>query len=100
MANGIIVGKEISTFADQQTGQLVTMRKLHILWDKSRRIVDGFEGQKVQVETVSFDINDLKVGDRCSFEYEINATKKGNFAKLVDVEVLGHIDLDAVLAKK
>ena len=100
MALGIIVGKEISSFTDQQTGELVKMRKLHILWDKSRRVVDGFEGQKVQVETASFDIDDLKIGDRCNFEYEINATKKGNFAKLVDVEVVGHVDLNVLAAKK
>lgn len=100
MALGIIVGKEVSSFTDQQTGELVKMRKLHILWDKSRRVVDGFEGQKVQVETASFDIDDLKIGDRCNFEYEINATKKGNFAKLVDVEVVGHVDLTVLAVKK
>lgn len=100
MALGIIVGKEISQFTDQQTGEVVKMRKLHVLWDKPKRLADGFEGQKVQVESASFDIDDLKIGDRCIFEYEINATKKGNFAKLVDVEVVGHVDLDALLAKK
>ena len=100
MALGIIVGKEISQFTDQQTGELVKMRKIHILWDKPRRPQDGFEGQKVQVETASFDIDDLKIGDRCNFEYEINATKKGNFAKLADVEKVGHVDLDALFAKK
>ena len=100
MALGIIVGKEVSSFTDQQTGELVKMRKLHVLWDKPRRVVDGFEGQKVQVETASFDIDDLKIGDRANFEYEINATKKGNFAKLVDVEVVGHVDLAVLAAKK
>lgn len=100
MALGIIVGKEISQFTDQQSGEVVKMRKLHILWDKPRRSQDGFEGQKVQVETAGFEIDDLKVGDRCNFEYEINATKKGNFAKLADVERVGHVDLDALLSKK
>ena len=100
MALGIIVGKEISQFTDQQTGELVKMRKLHILWDPPRRPQDGFEGQKVQVETASFEIDDLKIGDRCNFEYEINATKKGNFAKLIDVEVMGHLDLNVLLGKK
>ena len=100
MAIGIIVGKEVSSFTDQQTGQLVTMRKLHVLWGKPRRTVDGFEGRKVQVESCAFDIDYLKVGDRCNFEYEVNSTKRGNFAKLVDVEPLGHIDLDAVLTEK
>ena len=100
MALGIIVGKEISQFPDKETGVLVKSRKLHILWDKPRRPQDGFEGQKVQVESAGFDIDDLAVGDRCNFEYEINATKKGNFAKLADVEVVGHVDFDALFAKK
>lgn len=100
MATGIIVGKEISQFPDQQTGELVKVRKLHILWDKPRRLQDGFEGRRVQVETASFDIDDLKIGDRCNFEYDINQTKKGNFAKLADVEPIGHIDLESFLAKK
>ena len=98
MAIGIIVGKEISQFANKDTGELVMLRKLYLLWDKPRRPADGFEGRKVQVETCSFDISDLAVGDRCNFEYEINVTSKGKTAKLVDVEPLGHIDLDAVLA--
>ena len=100
MATGIIVGKEISEFTNTTSGEVVKMRKLHILWDKARRPQDGFEGQKVQVENAGFEIDDLKVGDRCSFEYEINATKKGNFAKLVDAVKIGHVDLDALLAAK
>ena len=100
MALGIIVGKEVSQFPDKVTGELVKSRKLHILWDKPRRPQDGFEGQKVQVETAGFDIDDLKIGDRCNFEYEVNVTKKGNFAKLADVEKVGHVDLDALFAKK
>ena len=100
MALGIIVGKEVSSFADSQTGELVKMRKLYVLWDKPRRPQDGFEGRKVTVESAPFDIDDLKVGDVCNFEYEINATKKGNFAKLCDVAPTGHLDLDAVLARK
>ena len=100
MATGIIVGKEVSQFTDQQTGEVVKMRKLHVLWDAPRRPQDGFEGRKAQVETASFDIDYLKIGDRCNFEYEINATKKGNFAKLVDVEPIGHVDLEPVLTKK
>ena len=100
MAIGIIVGKEVSSFTDQQTGELVKMRKLHVLWEPPRRPQDGFEGRKVQVETASFEIDDLKIGDRCNFEYEINQTKKGNFAKLIDVEPLGHIDINALFTKK
>ena len=43
-------------------------------------------------------IDDLKIGDRCNFEYEINATKKGNFAKLVDYEVLEGVSVDSLKA--
>ena len=98
MAIGIIVGKEISQFEDQKTHEQIALRRLYILWNKPRRPADGFEGRKVQLETCYFDISDLNVGDCCNFEYEINTTSKGKTAKLVDVEVLAHIDIDAILA--
>ncbi len=98
MVKGIIVGKETSTYTDKQSGEIKISRKLHVLLEAPRRPSDGFIGQKVITESIPFPVDDVKVGDVCFFDYDVQSTRSGTFARLVDVDVIGRIDMDAFTA--
>lgn len=98
MAKGIIVGKDVRSVTDKGTGEMKEFRTLHVLWDKPRRLEDGFDGQKVSAESAPFSVDDLKIGDYCFFDYDTRITKSGTFARLADVDVLAHVDM-SIFAK-
>ena len=80
---GIILGKEIKKY--EKNGEQKTARNLHVVWEQ-KRAVDGLEGNKVESVFVNFDIPaGVDVGVKCEFEYEIQPTKNGSIARLVDI---------------
>ena len=84
---GTIVGKEIKTYVDKSTGEVKTARTLYVLWDAPKNPPDGFEGQKCEGVYVPFDLPDgVDLHIRCDFEYEVQQTRNGAMARLVDIE--------------
>lgn len=83
---GIIVGKNINTYTDKSTGEAKTSRTLYVLWDKPKNPTDGFEGCKCESVFVPFEIPpDVELYSHCEFEYEIQQTRVGSMARLVDI---------------
>lgn len=79
----VILGKEIKKY--EKNGEAKTSRTLHVLWDQNRE-VEGMTGNKVEAVFIPFDIpSGVEVGVQCEFEYELQNTKNGTFARLVDV---------------
>ena len=88
---GVIIGKFQRNYPDKSTGEVKTSREIAVIWEKKGRMEDGCEGQKAEMIFVSFPIDDLHVGDVCEFDYEINSTSKGMFARLVDITKVGKV---------
>ena len=83
---GTIVGKEIKTYVDKSTGEVKTARTLYVLWDAPKNAPDGFEGQKCEGVYVPFALPDgADLHARCDFEYEVQQTRNGAMARLVDI---------------
>ena len=81
---GTIVGKEISKY--KKDGEDKVSRNLYVVWDAPKHATDGMEGQKCEAVFVPFDLPDgVNVGINCEFEYEIQQTRKGAIARLVDI---------------
>lgn len=89
---GVIVGKFVREYPDKSSGEMKKSRELAVVWEKKERLEDGCSGQKVDMVYVSFPIDDLRVGDLCDFEYEINTTAKGTFARLSDIRKIGRVN--------
>ena len=94
---GIIIGKEIKKYVDKTTGEVKTKRTLWVLWDAPKNLPDGFEGQKCESVYVTFELPEgVAIHSRCNFEYEVQQTRGGSYARLVDVE---HIEKMVVSIK-
>lgn len=79
----IILGKEIKKY--KKDGEDKIARTLHVMWEQKRE-VDGLTGNKVEPVFVNFDIpSGVDVGVQCEFEYELQNTKNGTMARLVDI---------------
>ena len=80
---GIILGKEVKKYI--KDGEQKVARNLHVMWEQ-KRAVDGLVGNKVEAVFVNFEIPaGVEVGVKCDFEYEIQPTKNGSMARLVDI---------------
>lgn len=80
---GIIFGKEIKKY--KKGDEEKTTRNLYVMWEQKRE-VDGLVGNKVEAVYIPFDIPaGVDVGTQCEFEYEIQPTKSGSMARLVDI---------------
>ena len=91
---GTILGREIKKYVDKSTGEVKTARTLYVLWDAPKHPVDGFDGQKCESVYVPFELPaGAELHARCDFEYEVQQTRSGAIARLVDIE---HIEKMAV----
>lgn len=88
---GVIIGKFQRSYPDKSTGEQKISREIAVIWEKKGRLEDNCEGQKAETIFVTFPINDLHVGDVCEFDYDINSTSKGTFARLVDITKVGQV---------
>ena len=80
---GLILGKEVKKY--KKDGEDKTARTLHVMWEQKRE-VDGLVGNKVEAVYVPFEIPaGVDIGAQCDFEYEIQPTKNGSMARLVDI---------------
>lgn len=80
----LIVGKRINNY--KKNGEDKVARELYVLKDAPKHPVDGLEGQPTEVIFVPFEIPEgVKVGMYCDFEYEIQQTRNGAMARLVDI---------------
>ena len=83
---GVIFGKEVKNY--EKDGQKKTARTLYVLWEHKRQ-PDNLEGSKVESVFVNFDLPaGVEVGTQCEFEYELQPTKNGTMARLVDITPL------------
>jgi len=81
---GIILGKRISDYV--KNGEKKVARELYVLKDAPKHPSDGLEGQPCEVVFVPFDIpTGVGVNVYCEFEYEIQQTRNGAMARLVDI---------------
>lgn len=84
---GTILGREINKYVDKSTGELKTARTLYVAWDAPKHPEDGFEGQKCEAVYVPFEFPEgVILHARCDFEYEVQQTRNGARARLVDIE--------------
>lgn len=84
---GTILGKEIKKYVDKSTGEVKTARTLYVAWDAPKHAPDGFEGQKCEAVYVPFEFPEgVELHARCDFEYEVQQTRNGAMARLVDIE--------------
>jgi len=91
---GIIFGKEIKNYKKGDEDK--TARTLHVMWEQKRE-VDGLVGNKVEAVYIPFDIPaGVEVGVQCDFEYEIQPTKNGSMARLVDITPIQKMRLNIV----
>ena len=80
---GIIFGKEIKKYTKNDEEK--TARTLYVMWEQKRE-VDGLVGNKVEAVYIPFEIPaGVNIGVQCEFEYEIQPTKNGSMARLVDI---------------
>ena len=83
---GIILGKELKSYVDKNTGEVKTGRTLYVVWDSPKNTPDGFSGNKCESVYVPFDIpTGVDIGVKCDFEYEIQQFRTGLVARLVDI---------------
>jgi len=91
---GIILGKEVKKY--EKNGEQKVARNLHVMWEQKRE-VDGLVGNKVEAVYIPFDIPaGVEVGVQCDFEYEIQPTKNGSMARLVDITPIQKMRLNIV----
>ena len=84
---GTILGRETNKYVDKSTGELKTARTLYVAWDPPKHSEDGFEGQKCEAVYVPFEFPEgAELHARCDFEYEVQQTRNGARARLVDIE--------------
>lgn len=90
---GIVLGKEIKTYTSKNDQQK-TARTLYVLWDQKRK-PDGLDGNKCEAVFVPFEIPEgVNVGTKCEFEYDIQPTKNGSMARLVDIMPIQKLRID------
>ena len=83
---GTIFGKEIKKYVDKSTGDVKTARTLYVAWDAPKHAPDGFEGQKCEAVYVPFELPEgVELHAKCDFEYEVQQTRNGAMARLVDI---------------
>lgn len=93
--NGTIIGKEIKSYVDKSTNQPKVARTLYVAWDAPKHPDPNFTGRKCEGVYVSFELpNGVDVGMRCNFEYEIQQTRSGAIARLVDITPLNRVSVD------
>ena len=86
---GTILGKEIKKYVDKSTGEVKTARTLYVAWDAPKHAPDGFEGRKCEAVYVPFELPEgVELHARCDFEYEVQQTRNGAMARLVDIEAI------------
>ena len=86
---GTILGRETRRYPDKNTGEIKTARTLYVAWDTPKHPVDGFEGQKCEAVHVPFEYPEgVVLHARCDFEYEVQQTRSGAIARLVDIIVI------------
>lgn len=90
---GVIIGKFVREYPDKTSGEMKKSRELAVVWEKKERQEDGCSGQKCDMIFVTFPIDDFQIGDYCEFEYEINNTSKGTFARLSDIKRLSRMSI-------
>ena len=89
---GIIFGKEVKKY--MKGDEEKTARTLHVMWVQ-RRAIDGLVGNKVEAVYVPFEIPaGVEVGVQCEFEHELQPTKNGTIARLVDIVPLQKMSIN------
>ena len=81
-----VLGKKNSSYVQKVTGEVKKVRELHVLCDPPAHPKDGFEGCEVRTIWCPFDIDDIKVGEKYDFIYEVRTGRNGDYAALVDIE--------------
>ena len=80
-----VLGKKNTQYVQKATGEVKKIRELHVLCDPPIHPKDGFEGCEVKVVWCPFDINDIKIGQKYDFVYEVRTGRNGDYAALVDI---------------
>ena len=80
-----VLGKKNTTYVQKATGEVKNIRELHVLCDPPVHPRDGFEGAEVKVVWCPFAIDDIKVGEKYDFLYEVRTGRNGDYAALVDI---------------
>ena len=81
---GIVIGKKINEYTKNSEKKIA--RTLYVIKDEPKNPIDGMEGRACEELFVPFDIPaGVGVGVYCDFEYEIQQTRNGAMARLVDI---------------
>ena len=81
---GLVIGKRINEYT--KNGEKKVARTLYVIKDEPKNPVDGMEGRPCEELFVPFEIPaGVGVGVYCDFEYEIQQTRNGAMARLVDI---------------
>ena len=92
MKRGIVMGKEVRSYT--KDGEEKIAKTLYVLWDPADVPVEGMQGAAVEAMYVPrFDINNIRIGDYCDFNYDFIPSKNGMMAYLSAINVLGHAEI-------
>ena len=81
---GTILGLEVNSYT--KDGVLKVGRTAYVVWDKPKNPPDGLKGRKCEALFAPFDFpKDVDVDMHCDFEYEVQQTRKGAMARLIDI---------------
>ena len=80
----LITGIRVNEYT--KNGEKRVAREVYVLKDKPKNPVDGLKGRPTEVIYVPFEIPEgVDEGIYCEFEYEIQQTRNGAMARLVDI---------------
>lgn len=88
MSKCLVVGVEVRSYSDKNTGELKYFRELHVVHDEPKRKVDGLRGQRCEVIVARFDVSDIQPRKRYELEYETRNFRGVSQAILVGLEPL------------
>ena len=81
---GIVLGIKVQSYT--KNGENKVAREVYVLKDAPKNPVDGMDGRSCEVIFVPFEIPaGVKKDMYCEFEYEIQQTRNGAMARLVDI---------------